>query len=109
MSFAGALCVSEGDAEYLQKIVVEDSEAVEHCEAGRLLDEEGNVTNPSVPEEMGERESEDDGEVDATDAARRKAGELDVNLSRVRGTGSGGRVLVKDVERAAKQPAADST
>jgi hypothetical protein len=41
MSFAGALCVSEGDAEYLQEIGVEDSEAVEHCEAGRLLDEEG--------------------------------------------------------------------
>ena len=74
-----------------------------------VLDEEGNVTNPSVPEEAEDRESEDDGEVDATAAARRKAGELGVKLSRVKGMGSGGRVLVKDVERAAKQPAEDST
>ena len=67
-----------------------------------VLDGEGNVPNPSVPEEAGDLESEDDGEVNATDAARRKAEELGVKLSRVRGTGSGGRVLVKDVEKAAK-------
>ena len=73
-----------------------------------VLDEEGNVTNPSVSEEKRDRESEDDAEVNATDAARREAGKLGVKLSRVRGTGSGGRVLVKDVEGAAKQPAADS-
>ena len=73
-----------------------------------VLDDEGNVANPSVPEEVGDRESEDNAEVDATDAARRRAGELGMKLSRVRGTGSGGRVLVKDVEGAAKQPAADS-
>jgi pyruvate/2-oxoglutarate dehydrogenase complex dihydrolipoamide acyltransferase (E2) component len=73
-----------------------------------VLDEEGNVTNPSVSEEAGDREPEDNGGVTATDSARRKAGELGVNLSLVRGTGSGGRVLVKDVERAAKQSAADS-
>lgn len=73
-----------------------------------VLDDEGNVANPSVSEEKGDRESEDDAEVDATDAARRKAGKLGVTLSRVRGTGSGGRVLVKDVEGAVKQPAAHS-
>ncbi len=73
-----------------------------------LLDDEGNIANPSLYEEKGDREAEDDAEVDATDAARRKAGKLGVTLSRVRGTGSGGRVLVKDVERAAKQPAEDS-
>ena len=72
------------------------------------VDEEGNDANPNVPEEGVDRKSEDDSEVDANDAARRKAGELSVNLFRVRGTGSGGRVLVKDVERATKQPAADS-
>ncbi len=81
-----------------------------------VLDDEGNVANPSLreglSEEKGDRESEDDAEdeagVDATDAARRKAGKLGVTLSRVRGTGAGGRILVKDVEGAAKQPAADS-
>ena len=68
-----------------------------------VLDDEGNVANPSVSEEKGDRASEDDAEVDATDAARRKAGKLGVKLSRVRGTGSGGRILVRDVEGAAKQ------
>ena len=67
-----------------------------------VLDEEGRVSNPSVPEEVGDLDSEDDSEVDATDAARRKADELGVKLSEVQGTGSNGRVLVKDVERAAK-------
>jgi pyruvate/2-oxoglutarate dehydrogenase complex dihydrolipoamide acyltransferase (E2) component len=49
-------------------------------------------------------EDQDDG-MDATDADRRKASELSVNLFEVKDTGSGGRILVKDVERAAKQPA----
>ena len=48
-------------------------------------------------------EAEDAGEVDATDAARRKVGQLSVKLSEVRGTGSNGRVLIKDVERTARQ------
>ena len=68
-----------------------------------VLDDEGNVANPSVSEEKGDRASEDDAEVDATDAARRKAGKLGVTLSRVRGTGSGGRVLVKDVKKVGQQ------
>jgi large subunit ribosomal protein L20 len=41
-----------------------------------------------------------DPEVEATDAAERKADELDVNLTEVEGSGSGGRVLVEDVEEA---------
>ncbi len=39
-------------------------------------------------------------EVEATDAAERKADELDVNLADVEGSGSEGRVLVEDVEEA---------
>ena len=46
--------------------------------------------------------------MDATDAARRKADELGVKLSRLNGTGSGGRVLAKDAEKAAKQTMASS-
>ena len=42
-----------------------------------------------------------DTEVEATDAAERRAEELDVNLSEVEGTGSEGNVLVEDVENAA--------
>ena len=49
--------------------------------------------------------SDDDTEVtgvEATDAARRKAEELSVDLSGVEGTGQGGRITVGDVEKAAK-------
>lgn len=42
------------------------------------------------------------GEVDATNAARRKARELGVRLSDVNGTGSGGRILVREVQKAAR-------
>lgn len=47
-------------------------------------------------------ETEGAGEPDATDAARRKAEELGVDLSQVEGTGSGGRILVRDVNKAAR-------
>ena len=39
-------------------------------------------------------------DVEATEAAERKASELDVDLAEVEGSGSGGRVLVEDVEEA---------
>jgi pyruvate dehydrogenase E2 component (dihydrolipoamide acetyltransferase) len=42
-------------------------------------------------------------EVEATPAAKRKAEELGTDLSMVEGTGSGGRITVKDVESAAEQ------
>ncbi len=38
--------------------------------------------------------------VEATEAAERKAEDLDVDLEKVEGSGSGGRVLVEDVEEA---------
>ncbi len=41
-------------------------------------------------------------EVEATDAARRKAEELGVDLSRIEGSGAGGRILVRDVKEAAE-------
>src|SRR3712207_8708246 len=40
---------------------------------------------------------------EATPAAERRAEEMGVDLSRVEGTGSGGRITVKDVQRAAKE------
>jgi pyruvate/2-oxoglutarate dehydrogenase complex dihydrolipoamide acyltransferase (E2) component len=49
-----------------------------------------------------ESEDRDTGEPDATSAARRKAEELGIDLSQVEGTGSGGRILVRDVTEAAK-------
>jgi pyruvate/2-oxoglutarate dehydrogenase complex dihydrolipoamide acyltransferase (E2) component len=43
------------------------------------------------------------GEIDASDAARREAIELGVDLSEVEGTGSGGNITVKDVKKAAEE------
>ena len=43
------------------------------------------------------------GDVAATEAARRKAEELGVELSGVEGTGPGGRITVRDVQAAAAQ------
>ena len=40
--------------------------------------------------------------VEATDAARRKADELGVDLSGIRGSGPGGRIVVRDVREAAE-------
>jgi pyruvate/2-oxoglutarate dehydrogenase complex dihydrolipoamide acyltransferase (E2) component len=49
-----------------------------------------------------ETEEENVREPQATEAARRKAQELGMDLSRVEGTGAGGRILVGDVRRAAE-------
>ena len=48
------------------------------------------------------RAGEPKSQVEATPAAERTAEELGVDLSRVEGTGSGGRITVKDVRNAAK-------
>ena len=45
-------------------------------------------------------QDEEPEEQEVTEAAERKAGELGVDLGDVKGTGSGGRILVKDVEEA---------
>jgi large subunit ribosomal protein L20 len=49
-----------------------------------------------------EEAADEEGKVHATEAAERKAGELGVDLSRVEGTGQGGRITVGDVQKAAK-------
>ena len=52
---------------------------------------------------VAEEDVESKSEVKATPAATRKAKELGTDLSMVEGTGSGGRITVKDVESAAEQ------
>ena len=47
-------------------------------------------------------EEADDTEVEATSAAKRKARDLGLELSSLDGTGSGGRIILRDVQRAAK-------
>jgi pyruvate/2-oxoglutarate dehydrogenase complex dihydrolipoamide acyltransferase (E2) component len=66
---------------------------------GAGVDEEAVVGEASTPGEAGEQNTE----VRATPAAERKAEELGVDLSQIEGTGSGGRITVKDVTEAANQ------
>jgi pyruvate/2-oxoglutarate dehydrogenase complex dihydrolipoamide acyltransferase (E2) component len=70
----------------------------EGVEAG-LQEEAAVVGEASTPGEA--REQKD--KAQATPAAERKAEELGVDLSQIEGTGSGGRITVKDVTEAAKQ------
>ncbi len=72
-----------------RRAVGEDGAASQAAEgAGRVIQETEGVI-------------EAEGKVEATDAAERKAKQLGVDLSKVRGTGSGGRITAKDAERAA--------
>ena len=59
--------------------------------------EEAVVSEVSTPGEAGEQKDK----AQATPAAERKAEELGVDLSEIEGTGSGGRITVKDVTKAA--------
>jgi hypothetical protein len=63
----------------------------------RLLSalESGSATNGAAPAPDGARE----GQIKATDAARRKAEQLGVDLAEVDGTGAGGQITVEDVRR----------
>ena len=57
------------------------------------------VGEASTPGEGGEQKDK----AQSTPAAARKAQDLGVDLSQIEGTGSGGRITVKDVTEAAKQ------
>lgn len=62
-----------------------------------LHEAEGNVANLDL------EHLKQQGELNATDAARREARRRDVDLTEVEGTGSGGRIVVDDIRRAAKE------
>lgn len=62
---------------------------------------DGAPEETSSDEEVASGGADDQDAERATDAARRKASQLGVRLSGLRGTGAGGRVLVRDVEKAA--------
>jgi hypothetical protein len=82
----------------------------------RVADESGSIVEQTLTESgevseeavVGEADTageagEENGEVQATPAAERKAEDLGVDLWQVEGTGSGGRITVKDVTGAANQ------
>ena len=74
------------------------AEPGEGVEAG--VEEEAVVVGEaSTPGEAAEQKEK----AQATPAAARKAEDLGVDLSQIEGTGSGGRITVKDVTEAAKQ------
>ena len=73
----------------------------EGVEAG--VGEEAVVGEASTPGEAGEQKDK----AQATPAAERKAEDLGVDLSQIEGTGSGGRITVKDVTEAANQASPD--
>jgi pyruvate dehydrogenase E2 component (dihydrolipoamide acetyltransferase) len=62
----------------------------------------GSVDGAARRAGEGERAGEPESQVRATPAAERMAEELGVDLSRVEGTGSAGRVTAKDVRNAAR-------
>ena len=71
----------------------------------RDLLEERPTTQEAGPVDAPQEDHSPDGETEeapeVTEAARRRANELGVDPLGIKGTGSGGRVLVKDVEAAA--------
>jgi pyruvate/2-oxoglutarate dehydrogenase complex dihydrolipoamide acyltransferase (E2) component len=62
-----------------------------------VVDETDDVSGPPAGGDAEEREVPE-----ATEAARNKAWELGVDLSGLEGTGSGGRIIVRDVAKAAR-------
>ena len=65
----------------------------------QTLDESGEVSAEAVVKEAERTQNA----VQATPAAKREAEELGVDLSTVEGTGAGGRITVRDVQKAAAQ------
>ena len=105
----------EDHAEYSRKVLalIEERLDARDADAGETEDHRhdengGFVTaaeggDGDVPEASADAQQDHGEESEVTEAAKRRAEELGVDPSEVKGTGSGGRVLVKDVEAAAGQ------
>ncbi len=71
-------------------------------EAGDSEGEGAGIESPQAEPVLAEEEDVPE-DLEVTEAAQQKAEELGVNLENVEGTGSEGRILVKDVEEAARE------
>ncbi len=81
----------------------DDTEDHSHDENGGFVTAEtADGADGDVPEASAEAQQDQGEEPEVTEAAKRRAKELGVDPTTVEGTGSGGRVLVKDVEAAAE-------
>jgi large subunit ribosomal protein L20 len=93
------------EPEIFAAIVAQSKNALDGKPVERRVEVERAVAaaQPETPMDEAETaESEPEVEVNATDAAERKAEELGVDISTVEGTGQGGRVVVGDVDDAAE-------
>jgi pyruvate/2-oxoglutarate dehydrogenase complex dihydrolipoamide acyltransferase (E2) component len=107
----------EDQAEYHRKVLdlieerlsapdsgADDTDDHSHDENGGFVTAEtAEAGDGDVPEASAEAQQDHEEEPEVTDAAKRRAKELGVDPTTVEGTGSGGRVLVKDVEATAGQ------
>jgi pyruvate/2-oxoglutarate dehydrogenase complex dihydrolipoamide acyltransferase (E2) component len=107
----------EDHAEYSRKVLalIEERLDARDADAGETEDhphdenggfvtaETAEAGNGDVPGASADAQQVHGEEPEVTEAAKRRAEELGVDPSEVKGTGSGGRVLVKDVEAAAGQ------
>jgi large subunit ribosomal protein L20 len=93
------------EPEIFAAIVAQSKNALDGKPVERRVEVERAVaaTQPEAPADEAEApESEPELEVNATEAAERKAEELGVDITTVEGTGQGGRVIVGDVDDAAE-------
>jgi large subunit ribosomal protein L20 len=93
------------EPEIFAAIVAQSKNALDGKPVERRVEVERAVaaTQPEAPADEAEAsESEPEVEVNATEAAERKAEELGVDITTVEGTGQGGRVVVGDVDDAAE-------
>jgi pyruvate dehydrogenase E2 component (dihydrolipoamide acetyltransferase) len=88
-------------AETLEK--AREDQAAAQRDLRSLLEERLTAQDAGPGEQAAEDHSPGEAEEkpEVTEAAQRRAKDFDVDLSSVKGTGSGGRILVKDVEVAA--------
>jgi pyruvate/2-oxoglutarate dehydrogenase complex dihydrolipoamide acyltransferase (E2) component len=96
--------LEEQNERLTETLETQSKEQAEALREIRDLLEEHTTTHDAGPDEQTEDHSLDGGseeEPEVTEAAERRAKELGVDLSGVKGTGSGGRILVKDIEAAA--------
>ena len=104
--FINGLRLAEVD---LDRKILADLAATEPTAFAAVVQQAKDALNGGSEENQAKRrDAQDNGagspsrgdDVEATEAAERKASELDVDLAEVEGSGSEGRVLVEDVEEA---------
>ncbi|MDP9409764.1 MAG: E3 binding domain-containing protein [Actinomycetota bacterium] len=90
-----------GSLEHNPRFFREDSGTTDRT-AGSAQGALNPAEEPTERDDGGGAATEEADSPEATDAARQKARELGLDLSSLEGTGSGGRIILRDVQRAAR-------